>query len=183
MYDFILLRRAANLANHLHRGQMRKYLASPYIVHPMRVASRTLMRSEATPELVAAAWLHDVLEDCDITPDGLRGEMPEAVVDLVVELTNISKLTHPKESRRERKRLDRERLAGISPGAKIIKLIDRIDNLGDAPSLEPQFRSLYAAESVLLAETLADGPPDLLEELYGAIEALGYDRNHKDKRA
>lgn len=107
--------------------------------------------------MVAASYVHDVEEDTDYKVDELGPE----VKALVVELTNPSK--NSKEPRDYRKWLDRKHLAEVSQEAKIIKLIDRIDNLREVPECE--FRKKYAGESRLLAEVIGDADPDLKEEL------------------
>jgi (p)ppGpp synthase/HD superfamily hydrolase len=60
-----LIIKAADLANIAHEGQKRKYNGRPYIEHLMRVAGRVTLLSDSTEEEIAAAWLHDVIEDCD----------------------------------------------------------------------------------------------------------------------
>lgn len=54
---------AINLASHAHSGQVRKQSKTPYILHPMQVAT-LVMQHGGTLEQIAAAWLHDVIEDC-----------------------------------------------------------------------------------------------------------------------
>lgn len=60
--------RAARFARDAHKGQSRKYTGRPYIVHPMNVA--VLVKNHYTgphyDEAIAAAWLHDVVEDCGV---------------------------------------------------------------------------------------------------------------------
>ncbi|MCH8149440.1 MAG: HD domain-containing protein [Planctomycetes bacterium] len=90
MDDLIL--KAAQLAKRAHAGQLRKYNRRPYIVHPARVAARTMLLDGVTPDEVAAAWLHDVIEDCNYTAEDLLAEgFSQFAVSLVVELTNPSK--------------------------------------------------------------------------------------------
>jgi (p)ppGpp synthase/HD superfamily hydrolase len=177
-----LILKSARLANRLHAGQMRKYRPRPYIEHPARVAGRLMLCEDATAEEVAAAWLHDVLEDCAVTADNLLAEgMPPATVKLVEELTNPSK-KHPHLRRAERKEMDREHVLHVSREAKRIKLIDRADNLRDIAGCSDDFQSLYVAESVLLADILGGVDDALLEGLYRAIEELGFSRDHRDSR-
>lgn len=77
-----LERRSERIATGAHAGQIDK-AGRPYIEHPARVAARL-----ATPELRAAGWLHDVVEDTDWTPEGLiEAGIPEGVVATVVALT------------------------------------------------------------------------------------------------
>ena len=180
MDDLIL--RAAKLAKQAHAGQTRKYRPLPYIVHPARVAARTTLLDDVTAEEVAAAWLHDVIEDTSLDQDDLRRQsIPDRAVQLVVELTNPSK-RHPDLRRAQRKEMDREHLGTISREARRIKLIDRIDNLRDLMEADDAFRSLYVAESVMLVERLRGIEEELEQELYAEIEQLGFTRGHRDPR-
>jgi (p)ppGpp synthase/HD superfamily hydrolase len=147
-----------------HAGQQRKFTGAPYIQHPLRVMSRTLLLPNVTEESAAAAVLHDVIEDCNVTQRTLEERFGPVVATLVEELTNVSKIQHPEANREQRKRLDRQRIATISPIAKRIKLIDRIDNLRDIPPGEG-FRKTYIPESRLLLDVLRGTDPALEAEL------------------
>lgn len=180
MDDLIL--RAANVAKSAHAGQTRKYRPLPYIFHPARVAARTTLLDDVTPQEIAAAWLHDVIEDTSLTAsDLLRLSIPAATVELVQALTNPSK-QQPELARAARNRLDREHLKEIPHAAKRIKLIDRTDNLNELGRADAQFKSLYVAESLLLAECLAGVERELEAELFDAIDQLGFPRDHSDPR-
>lgn len=156
-----LILKAAQFAKHAHDGQLRKYTNRPYIEHPMRVAGQVAMIESATEEMVAAAWLHDVVEDC--APEhknAIKLLFPLSVQLLVLELTNPSK-GFSELPRAERKAMDRQHLAQVSREAKIIKLIDRIDNLQDMTLAPADFQHLYAYESRLLAKALRSDDPIL----------------------
>lgn len=149
-----IILKAAQYASHAHYGQTRKYTGRPFVEHPMRVAGEVSMLDVATEEMVAAAWLHDVIEDCGPeNKNAMKLLFPPAVVSMVVELTNPSK-DHPELKRAERKAMDRDHLAAASYSAKIIKLVDRIDNLRDMSLAEPDFLVLYSRESRQLADAL-----------------------------
>lgn len=171
-----LILKAASFAEEAHRGQMRKYGNIPYIYHPMRVAGRASFLAGTTEEMVAAAWLHDVLEDTKAKPVDLEIEFGPKVLKMVIELTNVSKgLSLP---RAERKRLDREHIAKVSVEAKRIKMLDRIDNLSDMVGYEKDFVMLYTGESKLLADTIGDADRDLKRELLTIIDNLREWRQH-----
>lgn len=71
--------------------QRRKYTGEPYIVHPIAVAE--LVRSVPhTPEMIAAALLHDVVEDTPVTIEGIETEFGARVAELVGWLTDVSGL-------------------------------------------------------------------------------------------
>lgn len=180
MDDLIL--HAARTAKTAHAGQLRKYHKLPYILHPARVAGRISLVENVTPEEVAAAWLHDVIEDCGYTQQRLLDEgFPETTARLVVELSNPSK-QQPELPRWRRTELDRRHIAAISDQAKRIKLADRTDNLRDMALAKDGYKSLYVAESILLSAHLRKVDDELLSEFHHAIELLGFDLNHTDER-
>jgi (p)ppGpp synthase/HD superfamily hydrolase len=157
---------AARLARRAHEGQRRKYNGRPYVEHPARVAARTALLPEVTEEMVAAAFLHDVIEDTPIKLEEIVRDFGSSVGSLVEAMTNQSKVTHPQANRAERKRLDRERLARIPRQAKLIKMIDRIDNLREMTGAPRGFLTLYGQESLLLLEALGDTDELLARELF-----------------
>ncbi len=162
-----LIIEAAHLAALWHMWQTRKFTGRPYIEHPGRVAARITRHPRALEELVAAAWLHDTVEDCGVTLDLIRDHVGERVAALVGELTNTSKAA-PDLNRAQRKALDRERIKGISPGAKFIKLADRADNLRELEH-GSDFTRLYVAESRLLLEVLAGTDGELEADFRDAL--------------
>jgi len=162
--------KAAAYARQAHAGQRRKYKNRPYIVHPARVAGRVATHPAATEAMVAAAFLHDVVEDTRFSLADVAVQFGPEVARLVEELTNPS--TGVKAPRREREQLDREHLAKVSAEAKLIKLLDRIDNLYDMAEAPRRFLRLYCEESRLLAEVIGDAAPELKAELLDTIERL-----------
>jgi (p)ppGpp synthase/HD superfamily hydrolase len=157
---------AAAVAKHLHRDQTRKggFYATPYIVHPMRVAG-LLTLDGACDFTIAAGWLHDTIEDCGTNAtDLLRrlsleladGGLAERVVVTVEEVTNpSSRPEHKAKPRAERKAMDREHIAAAGWPAKHLKLCDRIDNFLD--DLDPRRRCLhpnYAVETEALLNAM-----------------------------
>jgi hypothetical protein len=155
--------KALEFATKSHEGQFRKDGVTPYITHPIRVRNRASVHPKFTPEMGAAAFLHDVVEDCGVTVDQLRDQFGDKVAELVDHMTNRSKQTGlPRE---QRKKIDRDRLALAPQDAKILKLFDRIDNLSDAATFQGSFRRLYANESLELVKILQDADPKLAEEL------------------
>lgn len=152
MSDSLIIR-AAKFSAEAHADQKRKYNGMPYIVHPGRVAAAASIHQIATPGVVAAAWLHDVLEDCPAHCERLVAEFPGDVVELVRELTNPSK--DSKAIRAERKQMDREHIASASHEAKVLKLLDRLDNMREMdPSQAGKFAVLYASETLALLEVI-----------------------------
>jgi len=165
-----IILKAAAFARQAHAEQRRKYNDRPYIQHPARVAGRVAAHPRATEAMVAAAFLHDVVEDTPHTLEEVSAEFGLEVARLVAELTNPSKGS--KAPRRERKQLDRDHLAQVTLEAWIIKLLDRIDNLQEMVDAPGNFRRKYCEESRLLADVISDADPELKAELLDSIERL-----------
>lgn len=175
--------KAAQLAEFWHRGQIRKYTNRPYIEHPIRVAGRVaslsrLIRFDDEPvniiteNHVAAAFLHDVIEDCDIQRFQIDGIFEtNEIADIVEDLTNPSK-NHPHLKRSERKLMDREHLRNATNIVKIIKMVDRIDNINEMRNADVHFIVKYCEESILLANVIGDASNELYRELMEAIISL-----------
>lgn len=110
-----------------HSGQLRKDNSTPYIVHPFRVFMFLADKSKVYNEQVlAAAFLHDVLEDTKTDYDDLRKEFGEEIADMVADLTKDKRLPEKK-----RERTFNEKLANANWKVKIIKLADIYDNVSD----------------------------------------------------
>jgi len=132
-----LVSKAFAFAAEKHLGQQRKYVRQPYITHPVDVAFTLVQYGYDKPEMLAAALLHDVIEDCDVTHAELDERFGREVADLVVELTQPDKLDAVlnKKNRAERHQAHIAKLKTISLNAKIIKAADRLCNLQDSPVL------------------------------------------------
>ena len=132
--DLALLFKALAFAAHKHRDQRRKDAeASPYINHPIALAEVLAGEGGVSDvEVLAAALLHDTIEDTATTADELRAQFGGRIAAMVEEVTDDQKL--PKV---ERKRLQIEHAAGLSPGAKLVKLADKICNLRDVAERPP----------------------------------------------
>lgn len=149
-----LIKEAAELAEKAHRGQMRKYIGLPYIIHPYSVAT-AVAGYGGNENAVAAAWLHDVLEDTETTAEEILGWTNPEVLSLVQQLTNPSKM-FPSLPRAKRREMDVEHIREASWEAKLVKLADRTDNLLGMLSGDPsaEFRALYVRESEALYSAL-----------------------------
>jgi (p)ppGpp synthase/HD superfamily hydrolase len=128
MHECALVLKAAVFASERHREQKRKGTqAAPYINHPLAVADLLAgPGGVGDPLVLAAAVLHDTIEDTLTTPRELEDLFGREVRQLVEEVTDDKSL--PKA---ERKRLQIEHAAGLSTGAKLIKLGDKIANVLD----------------------------------------------------
>ena len=160
--------RAAFVAQTAHEGQKRRGTGEDYISHPSRVAAAATLYDPTDEAAVCAAWLHDVVEDTPVTLEDINELFGDTVATIVDGLTNDG----PREdqTREERKALDRKRLKGAPERVKIIKMLDRLDNIRDCGSLKPSFVQKYCRESRLLGEVLADADERLARNLFTAID-------------
>jgi (p)ppGpp synthase/HD superfamily hydrolase len=133
---------------------MRKYTGEPYTVHLQAVAD-LVQTHGGTPEMIGAAFLHDVVEDTGITIEYVRFMFGPVIGDFVDQLTDTSR---PEDGNRDaRKAIDRAHTAKASPAAKTIKLADLIDNTRSIVEHDPKFAKVYLAEKRLLLEVLREG--------------------------
>jgi (p)ppGpp synthase/HD superfamily hydrolase len=121
-----LVSEAADLAARRHSGMQRKGRGNePYINHLAEVANLLSIATDgADAELVAAGWLHDTIEDTESTHRELAEKFGERVAAFVVEVTDDMAL--PKDERRRRQVVEAPKK---SPGAKLIKIADKISNI------------------------------------------------------
>lgn len=129
-----LILKATHFAAHKHRNQRRKGIdAVPYINHPIDLANLLWNKAGIHDEVViAAALLHDTVEDTETTFDELEHEFGIVVRNVVAEVTDDKRL--PQE---ERKRLQVEHAPHLSARARLVKLADKISNLRDILSSPP----------------------------------------------
>lgn len=158
-----LEQKAKEFALKSHFGQKRKYSGVDYITHPEAVAN--LVRGvEHTEEMLAAAWLHDVVEDCGVSISTLRELFPDRVVSLVDWLTDVSKPTDGNRSRR--KHLDLLHISKASPEAKTIKIADILDNTSTIVHYDPEFAKVYLPEKLKLLSIIKEGNPVLWRQAW-----------------
>ncbi|TFV34908.1 HD domain-containing protein [Bradyrhizobium frederickii] len=129
-----LVSEAADLAAQRHNGMARKGRGNePYVNHLAEVANLLAIATDGTDaELVAAGWLHDTIEDTDTTRKELAQKFSERVASLVAECTDDMSL--PKA---ERRRLQVLEAPKKSSGAKLIKIADKISNIGARIQTDP----------------------------------------------
>lgn len=152
---------------HGRHEQVRRYTNEDYIVHPQAVAER-VAEVIPEPEVLAAAWLHDVVEDTDVDLAEIEQLFGAEVALLVRQLT--SGPHDPELARAERKLLDREQLAQADIRAKTIKLADIIDNTHTIADRDPEFAALYLPEKFAMLQVLKQGHPELFELAKSIIE-------------
>ncbi|MGZ3235861.1 MAG: HD domain-containing protein [Burkholderiaceae bacterium] len=130
---------ALEFAARKHRDKRRKDAsASPYINHPIQLARVLAVEGKITDEqVIAAAILHDTIEDTETTPDELRQRFGITVASIVEEVTDDKSL--PKEVR---KQLQIDHAPHVSRRAKLVKLADKICNVRDILESPPADWSL-----------------------------------------
>ncbi|MBC7817744.1 MAG: bifunctional (p)ppGpp synthetase/guanosine-3',5'-bis(diphosphate) 3'-pyrophosphohydrolase [Planctomycetaceae bacterium] len=126
-----LVERAMRIAAKAHRHHHRKGSDLPYITHPASAALLLLKAGIDDDEILAAALLHDVVEDTDHTLDMLTADFPAKVVQLVAAMTE-RKHDHDgrKRSWQERKDEHLRHIAAEPWEARAIVLADKLHNLG-----------------------------------------------------
>ena len=138
-------------AAHAAVGQKRKYSGDDYIVHPQRVAA-IVEKHGGTDEMIAAAWLHDTVEDTDVTPILITKMFGVEVASIVEGLTDISL---PEDGNRaKRKSIDRMHSANASTEAQFVKCADIIDNSWDIAENDLSFAKVYKSEVFLLLNAM-----------------------------
>ena len=124
-----LLDRAIIFAVKAHAGTERRGKGFPYIVHPMEAVE---IVATITPdqELLAAAVLHDVVEDTDITADDIRREFGDRIASLVVAESDVFvEGVSEEDSWHARKQAAIDRLAAAPHDAKIVAMGDKLSNM------------------------------------------------------
>lgn len=154
-------------AAHSAVKQTRKYTGEPYILHPAEVVG-IVSSIDHTQEMLAAAWLHDVVEDTGITIETIHAEFGEKVAELVDWLSDVSK---PEDgNRKTRKAIDRDHTAMAPSEAQTIKLADLISNTKSITEHDPKFAVTYLEEKKLLLEVLTKGDSKLMAIAKGLVD-------------
>ena len=179
-----LVAEAYRLASDAHDGQRRKDDGTPYITHPITVAE-LLHDSGFDDEVIAAALLHDTVEDTEMGPDEIEGRFGERVAELVEALSEDEGI----EDFEERKREHREQVEESGRDAIAIYIADKLSNLRDmrriygeeGEAIASRFKSPLDVRVGLWREDLEmarRSAPDLpyLEEFGRELEEFGRER-------
>lgn len=164
-----LIQRAKDYASHAHTriNHRRKYTHQSYTVHLAAVARRVAAVTN-DEQAIAAAWLHDVVEDTEATLYDIEQTFGATVAGLVEDLTDVSK---PSDGNRGvRKALDRAHLAEAAPRAQTVKLADLIDNALDICRNDRRFARVFLDEMEALLAVLQDGDAGLLRQAHEVLE-------------
>ncbi len=158
------------MAARAHRNQLRKDKRTPYFSHPVRVALTVAVKFNCTDDkVIAAALLHDILEDTRADYDDLLERFGQEIADIVAALSKDTRLVEP-----ERERRYYDELADAPWQARLIKLADVYDNLSDATDDAIREKVLSAAANALRVagdEPALQPAVRLVRELKQSIEA------------
>ena len=173
-----LLQKITEFARRAHGDQRRKFVDEPYINHPVRVME-TCRQYNSTTEVLAAALLHDVVEDTPVTAEEIKNfllslmdeEKTLRIIKLVEELTDIyTKDQYPGWNRRMRKAKETERLSNTSSQAQTIKYADIIDNSVDIKNSEDEFARIFLFECRALLKAMTKGDDRLYKKAVETVQ-------------
>jgi len=149
-------------------GQKRKYTGFPYIIHPAEVVF-ILQDAGITDEIIlSAAWLHDVVEDTEITLEFIRWNICHNVAEVVEMVTDIS--CPDDGNRMVRKQIDREHYLTADARGKTVKLSDCLSNGRDIEKNDRNFSVVYFKEIKKLLPYLKGGNVKLYLEVEKMIK-------------
>lgn len=152
--NFTMLRKAYLFAEKAHAGQKRSS-GEDYIIHPINVAA-TLVRLHMDLDTIMAGLLHDVVEDCNVSPQEIEKEFNQGVADLVVGLTKISKI---KFKTKEESQIEnfRKMVVAMAKDLRVIivKLADRMHNMRTLQYVSDEKQKKIAQETLDIYVPLA----------------------------
>ncbi|MDD3202453.1 MAG: RelA/SpoT family protein, partial [Pygmaiobacter massiliensis] len=165
-YDLAVIDKAYALAEKAHRGVARKS-GEPYITHPLNVAA-LLIDLGLDTESIAAALLHDVVEDTEVSLANLKSEFGEEITALVDGVTKLGKITFSTMEEQQAENL-RKMLLAMSQDIRVmlIKLCDRLHNMRTMDAMPEQKRRDKALETMEVYAPIAHrlGMNNVQEEL------------------
>lgn len=145
-----LLIDAARMCISAHGDQVRKYTGEPYPNHPAEVAAYAAHHGLPS-HIVAAGFLHDVVEDTLVTARQLADRFPQDVCDAVDFMTDRE---YPGSNRSQRKSLERDRRSRGCGSQQSLNLLDLVSNTKTIARFDPKFAPTYLAEKAALIEVL-----------------------------
>ena len=150
--DVGIIERAYSAAERAHAGQLRRS-GEPYITHPVAVA-QILADLGIGPKTIAAALLHDTVEDTDYTLDDLRGDFGDEIAMLVDGVTKLDKLKYGDSAQAE---TVRKMVVAMSKDIRVlvIKLADRLHNARTWGFVDPASAARKAQETLEIYAPLA----------------------------
>lgn len=152
--DFPLIRKAYAFAEKAHKGQMRSS-GEEYIIHPINVAG-TLIKLRMDEESIIAGLLHDVVEDCDVSPEEIEKEFSHGIAQIVVGLTKISKIKFKTKEESQAENF-RKMVVAMAKDLRVIivKLADRMHNMRTLQYVSEEKQRKIATETLDIFVPLA----------------------------
>lgn len=155
-----LIKCAAVFARKAHEGQTRKFTGVPYYTHVEQVAALVAARTDR-PELIAAAYLHDTMEDCGVAYETLAQLFGHSVADIVHALTNDD--VRKKQLGKVRYMIDK--LTAMNSDALLVKLCDILNNITETQSAN------QARNYTLIIDGLLSNPPSVWNKTHAVLAA------------
>lgn len=163
-----LVNNALMLAISAHGSQRRKYTGDPYIMHPIAV-SKIVESVDHTPEMVAAALLHDVVEDTKVTLAEIKEQFGYTVAQYVHYCTNVSDKIDG--NRSFRKKMDADHFALGPAESQTIKVADLIHNSESIIEHDQKFfHRAFKHEKKYMLEVLTKADPILVAQALKILE-------------
>ena len=194
----IYLDKVIEYAKELHKNQKRKYTEDPYFVHLEAVAKKVEIYLdddlpylcvdypneflEIARSMLCAAYLHDSLEDTNVTHEELRVWLhdnisiseADRVLQLVVELTDVyTKENFPELNRQQRKVFEAHRIGNASEFTQVIKMCDMLDNTESIAAHDEKFAKTYLRERNYLLQCMDKIPQSDIIGILKKHEASG----------
>jgi GTP pyrophosphokinase len=170
-----LLREALAFSAQAHQGQFRKD-GEPYITHPFAVAE-ILAGWRMDVQALAAALLHDVVEDTGVTQEDIRARFGEAVADLVGGVTKLDQIQFETKKHAQAENF-RKMLLAMARDVRVIliKLADRLHNMRTLDAMSPEQCLRIAQETLDIYAPIANRMG--LNVLYHELQELAFRHMH-----
>lgn len=188
-----ILEKIRHFADNAHGDQKRKYTSERYIVHPVRVMQICREYTNELP-LLAAALLHDVLEDTPTTPNEIKEYLVTLMdlsqanysLELVIELTDVyTKENYPNWNRKKRKTEEAIRIEKTSADSQTVKYADIIDNCLEIINHDADFANVFLRECKAILKKIPNGNKQLYERAVktvdGSIDKLNQMRSKENR--
>lgn len=179
--DIGLLRRSYDLAEAAHKGQVRK-TGQPYITHPLAVA-KMLADYGLDGSTLAAAFLHDTVEDTDVTLDIVAAEFGDEIASLIDGVTKLDRVRYTNREQAQAATI-RKMVVAMAQDVRvlIIKLFDRLHNIRTVHALRDEKQQRVARETLDVYAPLAHrlGVQEIKHEFEDRCFAILYPGPHAE---